>query len=186
MSDVSGRLFEEPILKAKSVYEKTLEPLDRDDYLDAAEKGWYAVELMRKALLVAVGIPPEKAGRLEFSMPIFTRLLKVLERRELLRDYFRFDSCLHMRGFYEMLSTEDGIRETFRDVGAWLEEMSKLAREMSEIDLSDVMEIIDRALQVKRRLLQMSAEYHSLLERAHHAIEQAVATSRIRRKTKRD
>ena len=66
---VDDAKLNELILEAKETYQKTSELLMRGDYFDATEKGWCAVELMRKALLVAVSIPLEKAKNLEFSMP---------------------------------------------------------------------------------------------------------------------
>lgn len=38
----------------------TLKLLDSGDIYDAAEKAWLAIETMRKAFLVAVGVPYKK------------------------------------------------------------------------------------------------------------------------------
>jgi len=165
----------ELILKAKETYQKASELLSRGNYFDAAEKGWCAVELMRKALLVAVGIPLEKAKNLEFSMPIFIRLLRAVGRRDLLKDYYRFDSCLHIRGFYEMLLTEEEIASALQELGIWIKEMENLVKILSKIDLSEIVEMMDKALKIKRKILQTSVEYHEILGHISKIIQQAVS-----------
>ena len=175
------KLYEELVSKAREVYQKALELLERGDYFDSAEKGWCAVELMRKALLVAVGIPLDKAKSLDFSMPIFARILKGLGRRDLLKEYYRFDSCLHIRGFYEMISTEDEISITLQELGSWLDDMEELVRSLSGVDLSSIVEVMDKCLELKRKILKTSIEYHNMLGKIRHAIQQALSNLALQR-----
>ena len=79
-------------------YERALELLDRGDHYDAAEKAWNAIEFLRKAFLVALGVPYQKARTVNYGLPLFSRLLRALGLRELLRDYEWFDYKLHIMG----------------------------------------------------------------------------------------
>jgi len=124
---------EELILEARNTYQKALKLLEKGYYYDAAEKGWCAVELMREALLVAAGVYIDKAKNLDFSIRTFTRILRSLKRRDLLKEYYRFDSCLHIRGFYGIISTEDEISTTLQELGLWIEKMEKLVRSARSI-----------------------------------------------------
>ena len=169
------RKFEDLLLKAKEVYHEALKLLARGDFLDAAEKGWCAVELMRKALLVSVGIPPEKAESLEFSLPIFERLLKAIERRDLLREYYRFNSCLHVMGFYRMLTSEEEIAKTLEEVDIWIKNIENLTKKLSGVNLSKVVEIMDEALRIKREILKANVKYHEALSKISELIRQTTS-----------
>jgi len=48
------------VKKAREHYMHTLKLLDSGDIYDDAEKAWLAIETMRKAFLVAVGVPYKK------------------------------------------------------------------------------------------------------------------------------
>jgi len=168
------KLFEEYLLKAKDVYHKALELLERGDFFDAAEKGWCAVELARKALLISVGIPAEKVENLEFSMPIFERILKAAKRRNLLKEYYRFNSCLHVMGFYRMLTSREEIEKTLKEVKSWITEIEKLISQLSDVNLSKVVDIMNHALKIKRKALRASVEYHETLNKISEIILQAV------------
>ena len=161
--------------KAKETYHEALKLLARGDFLDAAEKSWWAVELMRKALLVSVGIPPEKAETLEFSLPIFERLLKAIERRDLLREYYRFNSCLHVMGFYRMLTSEEEIAKTLEEVDVWIKNIENLAKKLSDVNLSKVVKIMDEALRIKRKILKANVKYHEALSKISELIRQTTS-----------
>ncbi len=169
------RKFEDFLLKAKETYHEALKLLARGDFLDAAEKSWWAVELMRKALLVSVGIPPEKAETLEFSLPIFERLLKAIERRDLLREYYRFNSCLHVMGFYRMLTSEEEIAKTLEEVDVWIKNIENLAKKLSGVNLSKVVELMDEALRIKREILKANVKYHEALSKISELIRQTTS-----------
>ena len=63
---------------------KALELLERGDVRDAAEKAWSSIENMRKALLVAVKIPCDLAKNISTGVPLFIRILRALNRKDLL------------------------------------------------------------------------------------------------------
>jgi len=169
------RKFEDFLSKAKETYHEALKLLARGDFLDAAEKSWWAVELMRKALLVSVRIPPEKAESLEFSLPIFERLLKAIERRDLLREYYRFNSCLHVMGFYRMLTSEEEIAKTLEEVDTWIRNIENIAKKLSGVNLSKVVELMDEALRIKREILKANVKYHEALSKISELIRQTTS-----------
>jgi len=68
-------------------YEKALELLSRGDYYDVAEKAWNSIENMRKALLVALKIPLEKAKTVSQGLVLFSDILRRLGKKELLKMY---------------------------------------------------------------------------------------------------
>jgi len=167
--------YEDLVAKARDIYYKSLELLERGDYYDAAEKGWCAVELARKALLVAVGVPLEKARNLEFSLPIFSRILKSLGRKDLLDEYYKFDSCLHIRGFYEMVSTPEEIKRVLNDLGKWLDDMEKIIKRISGINLDKALKIMEKCIKLKRKILQANIEYHAALNELSLIIKQTLS-----------
>ncbi len=145
--------FEELVEKARNVYNEALELYERGDFIDAAEKGWCTVELLRKALLVAVGIPYDKARSLEFSLPIFARILRSLKRRDLLDAYYMFDSSLHIRGFYEMILSPEEVGDLLVELEQWIDGMVKVIRKLSELDLKNVVDVMEKCLKLKRKVL---------------------------------
>jgi len=149
--------YEDLVAKARDIYYKSLELFERGDYYDAAEKGWRTVELARKALLVAVGVPLEKARNIEFSLPIFSRILKSLGRKNLLDEYYKFDSCLHIRGFYEMASTPEEIKRVLNDLGKWLDDMERIIRRISRINLNKALEIMEKCIKPKRKFFKLTS-----------------------------
>lgn len=107
------------------------------DIRDAAEKGWRAIESMRKALLVVVRIPYDIAKTVTSGIPLFSKILKAIGRRDLLRMYFYFNSRLHTLGFYEMITPEDELGEMTREEApAWVRELIGLVNSMRHVDLS--------------------------------------------------
>jgi len=68
-------------------YEKALELLSRGDYYDAAEKAWNAIENMRKAFLVILKIPHEKAKTISQGLVLFSDILRKLGEKEILKMY---------------------------------------------------------------------------------------------------
>ncbi len=141
--------FEELIEKAKNVYNEGLKLYEEGDFIDAAEKGWSSAELLRKALLVAAGIPYDKAKSLEFGLPIFTRILRSLGRKDLLDVYYKYDSSLHIRGFYEMILSPEEIGDLLKELEQWINEMIGVIRRLSELDLKSITEIMEKCLKLK-------------------------------------
>ena len=109
--------------------------LERGDIRDAAEKAWRAIENTRKALLVAVKIPYEIAKTITSGVPLFSKILKAIGKKSLLRMYFYFDSRLHTLGFYEMITPEEELEDIIRnEVPEWIEEMEKIINSIKHID----------------------------------------------------
>lgn len=166
--------YEELIEKAKNVYNEGIKLYEEGDFIDAAEKGWCSVELLRKALLVAVGIPYDKAKNLEFGLPIFTRILRSLRKRDLLDAYYKFDSSLHIHGFYEMILSPEEIENLLLELKQWIDEMVEVIRKLSRIDLKSVVGMMEKCLKLKRRILQANVEYHNTLRELNNIIQQAI------------
>lgn len=166
--------YEELIEKAKNVYNEGLKLYEEGDFIDAAEKGWCSVELLRKALLVAVGIPHDKAKSPEFGLPIFTRILRNLRRKDLLDAYYKFDSSLHIHGLYEMILSPEEIGNLLSELKQWIDEMVEIIKKLSRLDLKNVAEIMERCLKLKRRILQANVEYYNTLRELNNMIQQEI------------
>ncbi len=140
-------------------YEKAIELLDRGDYYDAAEKAWSGVEYLRKAFLVALGVPYEKARTINYGLPLFGRLLRALGLKKLLRRYEWFDYKLHIMGFYERLTPEDEIEIIIRRyVRQWLEEMRKIVLKLKGMSIDEILDIYNRIVKLKQEVLKKSEE----------------------------
>ena len=150
-------------------YEKALELLVRGDCYDAAEKAWSAIECLRKAFLVALGVPYQKVRTANYSLPLFSKLLRALGLRNLLRRYEWFDYKLHIMGFYERLTPEDEIEIIIRrHVGVWLEKVKNIILKLKGVSIEAILEIYDRIIKLKQEVLKKSGELaniHSELTR---------------------
>lgn len=93
----------ELIKLSKNHYLKALELLETRDYYDAAEKAWLTVETLRKAFLIAIGVPYEKTRSISYSLPLFNRIMRTLGYNEMLKDYEWFHYKLHAMGFMKIL-----------------------------------------------------------------------------------
>jgi len=134
--------------------------LERGDIRDAAEKAWRAIENTRKALLVAVKIPYEIAKTITSGVPLFSKILKAIGKKSLLRMYFYFDSRLHTLGFYEMITPEEELEDIIRnEVPEWIEEMEKIINSIKHIDLSHLTGLIEKMNKIKLEILRKSNEY---------------------------
>lgn len=130
--------------RAKNDFKLSLSLLEKGDVRDAAEKAWMTIENIRKALLVAVKIPYEIAKTVVNGVPLFSKILKILGKKNLLRMYFYFNSRLHTLGFYEMVTPDDELEEIFRnEVPQWIEEMINVINSVKHVDLSHLVEIIE-------------------------------------------
>ena len=150
--------------KTWKLYADALKLLNQGDYIDAAEKAWGAVEMIRKAFLISLGVPREKAGDISFGLPLFIKILKVLGRRDLINKYYMFDSSLHIKGFYEMLTPKDEIEIVIGEVKKWLDEIQEIMRSLKGMKLKEAIRLMDDALKVKRKILQESIKYESILK----------------------
>jgi len=166
--------IDELVEKAKNIYNEALRLYERGDFIDAAEKGWCSIELLRKSVLVAVGVPYDKAKSLEFGLPMFARILRGLGRKDLLDAYYKFDSSLHIRGFYEMILSPEEIGDLLKELEQWIEEMVEVVRKLSGLDLKGAVEIMEKCLRLKRKILQANIEYHNTLRELNNIIQKAI------------
>ncbi|MEX0569396.1 MAG: PaREP1 family protein [Candidatus Njordarchaeota archaeon] len=168
--------FRDLIARAKELYQEGLRLFDRGDYYDVAEKGWCTVELLRKAVLVAVGVPYEKASNIEFGLPMFTRILKILGRKDLLDSYYKFSSCLHIYGFYEMVSSPEEIERSLSELEVWINDIEVVAERLSKTRLEGAVELMEKCLKLKRKILQTNVEYYKTLRELANMIQQIIST----------
>jgi len=167
----------ELIDKARDDLRLALDMLEKGDIRDAAEKAWRSIENIRKALLVAVKIPYDIAKTVGSGVPLFSKILKALGRRNLLRMYFYFESRLHSLGFCEMITPDDELEEIIRDeVPAWIEEMTKIIGSLVHVDLSHVAEIIRKMNRIKAEILRKSSEYIALSNKLNEKIAAMISS----------
>jgi len=146
--------IDELIEVAERHHVHALRLIETNDIYDAAEKAWLAIETMRKALLVAIGVPYEKAKSVAYGLPLFSRLLKAPGLRDMLRTYESFYYRLHAMGFYENLTpTEDIIHTVEVEVPSWIDRMKEIIRNICGTDISDVLRSYDEALKLKREII---------------------------------
>ena len=165
---------DELIRQSFQLYNLSIDSLDKGDLVGACEKAWGVIEAMRKALLVKAGISYDSAKSISIGIPLFTRLLKKLGRKDLLEKYTYFNYKLHVMGLYEGITEgweiEDIIRE---DLPLWLEEMKSLIDKLN-INLSKAEEIMKEMEKLKRRLILTHAEIVSLRNQLDKTIEELV------------
>ncbi len=155
--------LEELLSRSKQDLSKALELLERGDVRDAAEKAWSSIENMRKALLVAVKIPYDLAKNISTGVPLFIRILRALNRKDLLEKYFFFNSHIHIYGFYEMITPEEELETVIKDeVPRWISQMEDAIRSIKDIDLSNIVDILLKAQKLKSEILRKSKEYADL------------------------
>lgn len=168
--------LEELISKSKQNLIKALELLERGDIRDAAEKAWNSIETMRKALLVAVKIPYDVAKNVSIGLPIFTKILRALNRKDLLEKYFFFNSHIHIYGFYEMITPDDELEKVIReDVPIWISQIEEVIRDIKNVDLSSIVDIVLKAQKLKSEILQKSKEYAELQTQINTIIKTSMA-----------
>jgi len=164
----------ELIEQAVESYNKALEFLGKGDVFDAAEKAWRAVENIRKALLVAVGIPYDKAKTINYGYPLFSRILRALGQKDLLEKYEWFESILHAKGFYGQIIPFDELKETILEVREWLEKMRRIIGNISKADLSDALKIMEKIMDLRRELLRANMEYTRLNDELRSLIDKKI------------
>ena len=166
---------DELVDKAVHFYELALDVLDKGDYVDACEKAWACVETLRKALLVKAGISYNRAKAITYGIPLFTRLLKKLGRKELLEKYTFFNYKLHIMGFYEGITEPWEIEEIIQnDLKVWIDSMRKLIEQL-DINLASVEEILVEMERIKRRLITENVKLAELREKLDALIERALS-----------
>lgn len=169
------RSVEELVKSAERAYSEALRLLERGDVYDAAEKAWKAVEDMRKAFLVAVGVPYDKAKTISIGYTIFSKLLRLIGAKGLLKDYAFFESTLHSHGFYERETPPDEVEEVVKsDVRRWLDEMKRLIRRVSGVRVTEAVEVLSKALKLREEILRASDEYIRLREQFANILSKAV------------
>ena len=135
---------------AERHYTHALRLIETNDIYDAAEKAWLAIETIRKAFLVAIGVPYEMAKSVSYSLPLFNRLLKALGLKDLLRVYESFYYRLHAMGFYENSTPVEEIIRTIKvEVASWIDVMKKVIRNIQGTDISEILRNYDRAIKLK-------------------------------------
>ncbi len=83
------------INKAWESYEKAIKMLNKGAIRDSAEKAWFAIENMRKAIMVAAKVPYDFAKKIDVALNIFNGILKALNAESLLERYYYFQATLH-------------------------------------------------------------------------------------------
>jgi len=161
--------------RAMHLYELALDILDGGDYVDACEKAWACVEMLRKALLVKAGMSYSRAKTITYGIPLFTRLLKKLGRKELLEKYTFFDYKLHIMGFYEGITEPWEIEEIIRnDLKVWMDSMRDLIGRLN-INIASAEEILVEIEKIKRKLIIENAKLVELRGKLDAVIEDAVS-----------
>ena len=164
------------IEKARECYEKAIELLSQGDYHDAAEKAWNAVEYMRKAFLIALNIPYEKAKTVSQGLVLFSDILRKLGRREILKTYDQLMLKLHVLGFYEQITPPDEIDELIRTTTRYfISQMEDIINRIKGIDLSQVAKFIDKMAKIKSDIVAKSAELYEVRQSYIAYIERALA-----------
>ena len=170
------KLVNELLEKSHGLYEKALELLSRGDHYDAAEKAWSSVECLRKAFLVALKIPYERAKTISQGLVLFSDILRKLNRRDILKLYDQLMLRLHILGFYEQLIPADEIEEIIRDlVPKFLSEVRNLIGMVRGVDMSEVVEFLDRMSRIKQEIVSKSLELHKIRSEYVNYIEQMLA-----------
>lgn len=136
--------------EAWDVYEKALELLKEGDIRDSAEKAWLAVELVRKAIMVAAKIPYEETKKISIALPVFSNLLIALDEKAFLDKYYTLQSTLHGLSFYEGILNEEATVLYIKEVEDLLKEAQKIIKKASKIDASKLLEVDKLRLKNKR------------------------------------
>lgn len=166
--------FAELVSKALNLYELALASIERGDYTDACEKAWACIETLRKTLLVKAGISYDKAKSITYGIPLFTRLLRKLGRKDLLEKYTFFNYKLHVMEFYEGITEIWEIEEIIQeDLKEWIHSMLKLIEELN-VDLHKAEEILKEIEQTKRKLINESARLFELRAKLDAIVEKAI------------
>ena len=148
----------ELIERALQLYNLAINSLENGDFIDACEKAWGAIENIRKALLVKIGISYNSAKSISIGIPIFTRLLKGVGKKDLLEKYTYFNYKLHVMGFYENVTEDWEIEEIIREeLPLWIDRMCKLI-DTVDINLSEAEKIVREMERLKRKLVLTHAE----------------------------
>jgi len=167
-------VYKKYVSQALQIYDDALRLLERGDIFDAVEKAWSAIENARKALLIAVGVPEQKAGSVEFGVGFFIRILRKLGRKDIVEKYYGFDYCLHIKGFYELQMPPDLLSEKIYEAEGWISEVLGLIDKLKNVDLKDAIKMMEESIKLKRRILQLNIEYRQALQQIDNAISRAV------------
>ena len=143
----------ELVAKAWEIYGKALELLETGDIRDAAEKSWLAVETMIKAIMVSANIPYEKAKKVNLSLNVFSKILEILDREELLSEYYALNATLHGMAFYEGVLNEDTTRRFIKRAEEWLRKAEALLKIVAKIDASQLMTLEEEKMKIKARII---------------------------------
>jgi len=145
-------VVEELVDDAKASFEKAQELLESEDYYDAAEKAWRAVESMRKAVLVAAKIPYRYAKTTNIGLRLFSDFLRGMNRRRVLDLYDKIAYRLPILGFYEGIISPEEIKELIlSDVKLLIEELEDLIRIARKIDLRNALNSLLRIQKLKQK-----------------------------------
>ncbi len=147
------------IADAKASFEKALELIEREDYYDAAEKAWRAIETMRKAVLVAAKIPYQYAKTVNIGLPLFSDFLRNIKKKKALDLYDRLAYRLHILGFYEGIISPGEIKELIiSDVEMLLGELEQIVKMAEKVDLREALESFLRIQKLKQKIMIHNAE----------------------------
>ena len=169
------------IKKANEYYTVALKLLDSRDIYDAAEKAWCCVETLRKALLVALGVPYDKAKSVSYGVPLFNKIMKALGLKELLKDYEWFHYKLHAMGFYENITPLEDIVEIVRNnVPQWMNEILKIIDKVKGLDFSSVLHEYEKMHKLKREILMKNIELVRISEKVSAMLDKLLAPVRTK------
>ncbi len=168
---------DELISNAKKSYEDALKLLETQDYYDAAEKAWRAIEFLRKALLVAAKIPYEKAKTIAIGLPLFSDILRLLGAKRTLDLYDKLAFKLHIMGFYEEITTPEEITDLILiDVKKLMDELLSLIEVTRKLDLSNVIDLVDKMRKVKQEIIKKSSELLEIRMKYRETLSKAISS----------
>jgi len=174
---MSQKSVEELVSSADRSYEEALRLLERGDVYDAAEKAWSAIENLGKACLVATKIPYEVAKTASKGILLFSKILRALGRKDILRSYMYFSQQLHSLGFYERIIPESDLDETIREeVPIWMREVKRIIETLKHVDLSKIVILIEEIDKTKQKILHATSEYLALQQKLSQIIDQQISS----------
>ncbi|MHA1590511.1 MAG: PaREP1 family protein [Candidatus Njordarchaeales archaeon] len=171
--------IEKLIKRAQNYYLKALELLETRDFYDASEKAWLAVETLRKAFLVAMGVPYEKTRSINYSLPLFSRVMRALGYDEMLKNYEWFHHKLHAMGFYENITPMDEIVMIIKkDVSKWLEKMIEIIKSVRNIDITTALKEYEKAIKIKREIISKNVKLLKIYRNLDTLLSKIVTTKK--------
>jgi len=67
------------------------------------------------------------------------------------------------------------IAKTLEEVDTWIRNIENIAKKLSGVNLSKVVELMDEALRIKREILKANVKYHEALSKISELIRQTTS-----------